>query len=338
MLKHKLLDVNLRLFDGGAAGGAAAGTGTAGTGDGGSTASTGTEGASTSSTAEFMKKSGSSHRSGRSSSGDLSNVVYGKQPEASNPDAGGKNTDVSTTSDTLEQKRQAFEEMIKGEYRDIFTERTQGIINSRFKETKAMEGQLQAQQPIMDMLMSKYNISDGDIGKLTKAIENDDTYWEEAADEAGMTIEQYKMVQKLKKENEALTRSMQMRQGREQANRQVAEWNRQASEAKTAYPDFDFKTELANRDFVQMLKNGIPVQKAYEVLHFDELMNGVARAAAQRAEKSTVAKIKNKSSRPSENGTSSSSSAIVKSDVHSLTKADRAEIARRAARGEKISF
>ena len=54
--------------------------------------------------------------------------------------------------------------------------------------------------------------------------------------------------------------------------------------------------------------------------------------------KNTVAKIKNKSSRPAENGTSSSSSAIVKSDVSNLTKADRAEIARRAAKGEIISF
>ena len=67
-------------------------------------------------------------------------------------------------------------------------------------------------------------------------------------------------------------------------------------------------------------------------------MNGAAQTAAINAEKNTVAKIKNKSSRPAENGTSSSSSAIVKSDVSNLTKADRAEIARRAAKGEIISF
>ena len=126
MLKFKLIDVNLRLFDGASAGGAA-GTGTAGTGEG---ASEGTSNA----TADLTQKNGSSHRSSRRS-GDLSNVVYGKQ-QTETPAAEGK-ADVTTTSDTLEQKRQSFEELIKGEYKDMFTERTQAIINDRFKQTKA---------------------------------------------------------------------------------------------------------------------------------------------------------------------------------------------------------
>ena len=327
MLKFKLIDVNLSLFDGASAGGAA-GTGTAGTGEG---ASEGTSNA----TADLTQKNGSSHRSSRRS-GDLSNVVYGKQ-QTETPAAEGK-ADVTTTSDTLEQKRQSFEELIKGEYKDMFTERTQAIINDRFKQTKALEGQLSAQKPVIDMLMDRYGIDDGDIGKLSKALENDDAYWEAGAEEAGLTVEQYKLVQKLQRENAELTRSIRMRQGAEQANQQVAEWNRQADEAKNVYPQFDFKSELGNRDFVQLLRNGIPVQRAYETVHFDELMNGAAQTAAINAEKNTVAKIKNKSSRPAENGTSSSSSAIVKSDVSNLTKADRAEIARRAAKGEIISF
>lgn len=327
MLKFKLIDVDLKLFDGASAGGTA-GTGTVATGEGAN------EGTSNE-TADLIQKNGSGHRSSRRS-GDLSNVVYGKQ-QTESPAAEGK-ADVTTTSDTLEQKRQNFEELINGEYKDMFTERTQAIIDNRFKQTKLLEGQIAAQQPVMDMLMDRYGIKDGDISKLTKALEDDDAYWEAGAEEAGLTVEQYKLVQKLQRENEALTRSIRMKQSQEQANRQVFEWNRQATETKNSYPDFDFKSELANRDFVQMLKNGIPVQKAYEVIHFDELMNGVAKTAAQNAEKNTVAKIKNKSSRPAENGTSSSSSAIVKSDVSNLTKADRAEIARRAAKGEIISF
>ena len=42
--------------------------------------------------------------------------------------------------------------------------------------------------------------------------------------------------------------------------------------------------------------------------------------------------------RPTENGISSQSATVVKSDVSQLTKADRDEIRRRVARGEKISF
>lgn len=337
MLKFKLLDINLHMFDGGAA----ASAGAAGDGTGTAAGAEGTN-AGTQTQTETLKQNGSSHRSKKS--GALSNVVYGKQAEKStnvDPAAEGKTggtTDVSTTSDTLEAKRAAFKNLVEGEYKDQFTEWTQNIIDRRFKETKNIEGQLKSQQPVIDMLMSKYKIVDGDINKLTSAIESDDAYWEEAAEEAGLTIDQYKKVQQLQRENEAFRRMQRYQEGQRMANAQLNEWYRQADTMKELYPDFNFKAELANRDFVQMLKNGIPVQKAYEVMHMDELLTGAARTAAQQAEQNTVAKIKSKSSRPSENGTSSSSSAVIKSDVSKLTKADRAEIARRVARGEKISF
>lgn len=336
MSKLKLLNIDLRMFDGAGAG---AGTGGTASGDGSGTIAQGTD-VSAQTTKADTNRNGSSRRSGRNT-GALSNVVYGKQTSTqNNSDAGSAegNTDVSTTSDTLEARRAAFEELISGEYKDLFTERTQGIIDRRFKETKSYEAKLNSQQPVIDMLMNKYKIADGDIAKLTEAIDKDDTYWEEAAEEEGLTVEQYKQVQKLKRENEAFRRAQQRQIGQQQANAQINEWMKQADAVKSIYPDFDFKREIADRNFLQMLKNGVPVQKAYEVMHIDDLVTGAARTAARQAEQNTVAKIKNKASRPSENGTSSSSSAIVKSDVSKLTKADRAEIARRAARGEIIRF
>ena len=336
MYQFKLLNIDLRMFDGGAA---AAGGAVGGGGDSAGSASTGSD-AGTQTTLAETKRNGSSRRS--RNSGALSNVVYGKQEAANtSPAAEGTtkgNTDVSVTSDTFEAKRAAFEELISGEYKDIFTERTQAIIDRRFKETKNLEAQLKGQQPVIDMLMAKYNIADGDINKLTQAIDKDDTYWEEAAEEAGLTVEQYKTVQKLKRENDAFRRMQRAQEGQRMADAQFNEWMRQGEALKATYPDFDFKTELNNRDFMQMLKNGVPVQHAYEVVHLNELINGAARTAAKQAEQNTVAKLKSKAERPSENGTSSSSSAVIKSDVSSLTKADRAEIARRAARGEIIKF
>ena len=80
------------------------------------------------------------------------------------------------------------------------------------------------------------------------------------------------------------------------------------------------------------------MQKSYELVHMEEIKEAAARAAAQTAGEQVVAKIKSKASRPLENGTSSQSAVITKSDVHGLSRADRAEIARRAQRGEKIRF
>ena len=72
--------------------------------------------------------------------------------------------------------------------------------------------------------------------------------------------------------------------------------------------------------------------------NMDEIKAGTARAAAETAGQQMAARIKEKAARPAENGTSSQSAVIVKSDVHSLTRAERMEIARRAQRGEKITF
>lgn len=337
MRNIELLDIDLRLFDG-----AAAGAGT-----GGATAGDGAEAQATESTLPKAETRG--RGSSRRRSGEFDNVVFGKQEDASETgtegsdagSAGEGNADksgVSTTSNTLEERRRAFEELIDGEYKDIYAEKFQQAFNRRFKEVKGMEQALAAQRPILEMLMQKHGIGDGDMAKLQSAIEEDSSYWEEAAEEAGLTVDQYKAMQKLEREN-AEFRKMQQRQlGEQQAQQQLSAWYKAAEEAKKVYPTFDFRAELQNQHFRGLLKSGIPVQQAYELIHMDEIKAASAKAAAQAASEQMTARIKSKASRPKENGTSTQSAVIVKNDVSSLSRADRAEIARRAQRGEQIKF
>lgn len=333
MQRKTLLDIDLQLFaEGGAAAGAPAGDGSA-------------QATESALPKAETPKTGSSRRS---RSGELSNVVYGKQEDApaepTGSDAGsyaegkGRESGVTTTSDTLEAKRKAFEELIDGEYKDIYQEMFQKQFNRRFKETKGMEQALAAQKPIVDLLMQKYKIADGDVAKLQSAIEQDDTYWLEGAQEAGLTVEQYKAMQKLERENEQLRQARQRQAGEEQMQRQLADWTRQGEALKELYPTFDFKTEVSSSDFLGLLRAGIPVQKAYELMHMDEIKAEAAKAAAQTAGAQMEARIKSRASRPSENGTSSQSAAIVKSDVHQLTRQDRANIARQVQMGKTIKF
>ena len=336
--ENKLLDINLHLFDG-AAGGAAAG-GEAGEGAAQAEASTLPK-------AETYRRNGSSRRS---KTGELSNVVYGKQEEATpvaddtpaaeetNSEGNANKSGVSTTSDTLEAKRKAFKELVEGEYKDQYTEMFQQSFDRRFKENKVMEKSLSDQKPIMDILMQRYNIQDGDVAKLQAAIEKDDTYWEDAAEKAGLTVEQYRAMQKLERENAELKRIRQRQLGEQQARQQIDAWYKDGEKVKEIYPSFDFEKEAKNKAFTDLLKANIPVQKAYELIHFDELQEAAAKAAAQTAGEQVVAKLKSKAARPQENGTSSQSAVITKSDVHNLSKADRAEIARRAQRGDLIKF
>lgn len=334
MHNYKLLKVNLKLFDGAAAGGAPAA--------GGEGAVQGAEGALPK--ADVRGRSGSSRRS---KSGAYDNVVFGKQDaaagaadsSAAGSDAQGKGkSGVTTTSDSLEAKRAAFRELIEGEYKDQYAEMFQNAFNRRFKDAKGMEETIAAQKPIMDMLMQRHKIADGDVKKLQAAIEQDSAYWEEAADAAGLTVEQYKAMQKLERENAELRAMRQRQQADQQAQQKMNQWYAEAENVKKVYPSFDFKAELSDPNFRGLLKAGIGVQQAYELKHMEEIKAGTARAAAQTAGKQMAARIQNKASRPAENGTSSQSAVIVKSDVHSLTPAERREIARRAQRGEKITF
>ena len=340
MREYKLLKVDLKLFDGAAGGAAAAGSASGTVGEGASQAA---EGALPK--AENNRRPGSSRRA---KTGAFDNVVFGKQGDDSGTEAAassaagsageGNANRIETTSDSLEERRRAFDALIEGEHKEAFTEKVQQIINRRFKETKGMEQSLADQKPIMDILMQRYNVADGDAKKLLSAIEQDNIYWESAAEEAGLTVEQYKAMKKLERENAEFQRMRQRQQGEQAAQQKLAAWYAESEKVKELYPTFDFRKEAEDRDFLGLLRKGLSVQQAYEVRHMDEITANAARAAAQTAGQQMAAKIQTKAARPKENGTSSQSAVIVKNDVHALSKADRAEQARRALRGEKIRW
>lgn len=336
-MKHSdiLLDVSLRLFDG----------------EGGAAAPAAGEGAADDGNKGGFQASPAPTRRGKS--GGFQNVLFGKQgdePTAAGDEPGpegkaqpsaagkGKEGDVVTTSNTLEDRRKAFQELVNGEYKDIYTEETQRIIDRRFREARNLEERAAKQQPVIDMLMQRYKIADGDLGKLAAAVENDNAYWSEAAEEAGMSVEQYKQFQRLKRENDALLRAQRMRQSQQAAQQQLQKWYSEGEQVKAVYPDFDLGTESKNPQFISMLKAGVPVQHAYEVIHMDEIKAGVAQSTARQTEKQVVGGIRAKGNRPAENGTSSQSAFTVKDDPHKWTKQDRAEVARRVARGETIKL
>ena len=338
-----LLKLDLQLFNGAAAGAGGA------AGDGGAAPAAQQTTESALPKAEIKGTRGGSRRG---NTGAYDNVVFGKQDAAeetavtTGSDAGnhaegnGNKSGITTTSNTLEDNRKESDALIGegGKFKDAFTERFQQAFDRRFKETKSMEKTISDQKPILDLLAQRYGIADGDMGKLLTAIEEDSSYWQEAADKEGLTVEQYKAMQKLQRENAELQKLRQRQQGEQQAQQQLAKWMQEAEGMKTLYPGFDLRAEIANREFQGLLRSGIPVQKAYELIHMDEIKEAAARSAAQATSAQMTAKIKSKAARPSENGTSSQSAVIVKNDVGNLSRADRAEIARRVQRGEKITF
>ena len=308
--------LNLQLFAEGA------GTGGSGTGAEGATGVTGANAVS----------------QGKGVKGNpLANVVYGKQAETAQTADVQK---VTTEAEAVQppDRNAEFEKLIKGEYKDLYDARVQNTIQQRLKGSKETVDKYNALSPTLELLGRKYGVDPNNTEALNKAISEDDAYYEEEALEKGVTVEQLKEIKKMEKENAELKKQMQEKNERESREKTYAQWMDQAKNAQKVYPSLDIREEIKNPNFASLLRAGIDVKTAYEVVHKDEILPAAMQFTAKTVEQKLTNKIIANGARPTENGLSSQSSTVVKSDVSQLTKADRDEIRRRVARGEKISF
>ena len=120
----------------------------------------------------------------------------------------------------------------------------------------------------------------------------------------------------------------------EKANRRYEKWLTEARQTRSVYPGFDLGAELKNEPFCELLKCGVPVKSAYELVHRDELFKIFAREMEENITKRILAGTL----RPKEAAISGSSGTVIKSDAAHMSKNARQEIIRRVQRGEKISF
>ena len=261
----------------------------------------------------------------------LADVKYGIQEEA--PTA-----EVQETTATQPNPEAEFEKLIKGQYKAQYDARVQDTIQKRLKGTRETVDKYNALQPVLDILGKKHGVDATDVDALLKAIEEDDSYFEDEALEMGMTVEQLKKFKSMERENAELRRAQEEQQTQENANKIYAGWMQQAEETVKVYPSFNLEAEMQNPKFVDLLRSNIDVRTAYEVLHKDEIIPAAMQFTAKTVESKLAKKIAANGARPAENGMSSGSAAVVKSDVSQLSRADREEIRRRVARGEKIRF
>lgn len=332
---YKLVDVCLHLFDGGAGGaaGTGAGAGDSGTGAAAIAGNVNAKG-DTNASAGADKLNGNTRRS-----------TSGEDTGNSNPDAEG------SAKKSLEERRKAYRALIEGEYKDLYTEDTQGLINRRFKDTKRMEDTINKQRGVLDVLAQKFGIEDGDIDKISEALSKDDDFWAMAADRAGMEVDTFKEFTRLKAQEKAFEREKQQRADAEaiaererKTQRTMDAWLKEAEGMKATYPEFDLQRESSNKEFMESLsfyqKAQVqnPVERAYKATHHDELLSAAVDKAKAETEKGVVDNIRAKGARPAENGTQSRSAFTGKVNVHNLNKAQRAELARRAERGEVIDL
>lgn len=258
-------------------------------------------------------------------------VRYGKQPSQAPEQTAQPQQTQNPAPEQPVDKGKAFKELINGEYKDQYAEATQKIINRRFRDTDAT---IKAQQPIIEMLDQRYG-TNGDMSKLLTAIESDSAYWQDAADQAGMTVEQYQKMRKLEQQNNRMRAIQEDQQARYLAGLQVQKWNKEAETVKQQYPDFDFDEAQQNDMFMYLLRSGnYPMAEAYRASFSDRI---VANAIAN-AQKSVTDNIRARGNRPAEAGSASTPAFTVKDDVSKLSNEDVLTILRKLGSGERISF
>ena len=320
---------DLQLFaDGGAGAGSGAGTGGAAGGNGSTAAAAGTEVTQ----AEQRSPARSKRRENP-----LANVTYGRQAEPA------KQTDAATQDQTEQQDTaENFEDLIKGRFKGDFESRVQGILQDRLKGSREREAKV---TPILERLAQRYGMDTADMANLdldalTEAIDSDASQYEQEALEKGMDVETLMKVKKLERIEAVQQREAEQRRQQAEIEQHLQGMIQQGEEVKKLYPGFDLQVELQNPAFVRLTAPGVgvDVRTAYEVVHRDEMRGAEMLFAAQKSAQRIAASVQANGRRPAENGTQSGAAATSKSDPSKLKLADFAEIKRRIAKGEKITF
>lgn len=201
---------------------------------------------------------------------------------------------------TPEEREAEFQRLIKQEYKDIYTKNVNRIVKERFNDVKELKANNQKMTEVINMLSDRYGTADPD--SLIRAINNDKYFFEDAAVKQGLTVEQYKEIQNLKRNNEILLKQQQQAEEERKRNEIISRWKSEAENVKNIYPGFDFETELSNPKFTRLLGSGVNVKTAFEALHMDDIMGGAMAYTANKVSKKVTDNIRARGARPVENG------------------------------------
>lgn len=246
---------------------------------------------------------------------------------------------------TPEERRRAFGEMVQGEYSDVFQEMMQRAID---KATENIRQNPQVAR-LTQALANAYGVDTDDMDGLIEAVENgrvkDEKYYEDLAQQRGVSVktarELDKMESDLKRSN---TRNAQLQAMQQEATRQQrvsqiqAQWEAQAAQLKTQYPDFELQEVLANEQVADLMRRGVSLPDAYRAAYFDHIMQQATAQTAQKVEQGVAARNQQRASRPGENGTRPGGAVTTHVDVASMSRRQLEDLERRARRGEKITL
>ena len=218
--------------------------------------------------------------------------------------------------ETEAPQRTPLSELLKDEtYKAEYQEMINKALQSRFKKYDGLEERANKMSKTLNTVAQKYGIdpnTENFYDVLESKVNDDTSYWEDAASEYGMTPEAYKkMVETEQRAKEAEIRAQETQRAEAQ-RRSAQKLLAQAEVTKQKYKDFNLDAEMQNEEFKRLLfaYNG-DTTAAYESLYRERLQEEAIKNATNKAKQAIANSIASGQSRPVENGASKTTSAAI---------------------------
>ena len=129
--------------------------------------------------------------------------------------------------------------------------------------------------------------------------------------------------------------------GEEEARRLRREVENRLQEIRALqreYPGFSLRREMQSPDFARLIAGGVSMRRAFETVHFSEILFGAMQRAAKESQIRALEEIRQRGMRPAENGLSPRGGTAVKKSAGEFTREERQSLIRRLERGEKVAL
>ena len=221
-----------------------------------------------------------------------------------------------------------------------YNKQMQATVRARLKSAEDAQKTLGKVTPALELLARKHGLDPANIDydALSKAISDDESYYEDKALQMGVSIETAKKLDQKERDDARQQREEARTLEEQKIQQHFAKLEQQAEEMKKVFPKFDLRTELQNPAFVRMTSPnvGISVEDAYYACHRKELQTAAMQVAAQKTAQKISNDIQAGNRRPSENGTSGQAPSVTTFDYRSASPEQRAALKARIRSGEKI--
>lgn len=221
-----------------------------------------------------------------------------------------------------------WNEAKKGEFADLYGRDVASAVQERFKNQKDAKAELDKLGPMLNVLMERAGVKS--VDDLVNHVMDDDSLYEEGAEEMGMSVAAYKQFKQLEAQrDEALKREQQSIQER-MVQDHFAKLAKQAEEMKKDFPNFNLQEELKNQDFFQMTRPevGIDVRSAYFAIHHNELAPQMMAYGMERAKQQMGQTIQAQRRRPAEGAMKAQpkQAGDIKTDFSKLNRKERNKV------------